>query len=55
MFVPMFEQGENSVLPLSIKELAPSTSRVPLIIGFCDKEAAMGFTREFFVSITIPL
>ncbi|XP_065218915.1 esterase E4-like [Planococcus citri] len=42
-FTHTFDQGENSILPLPAGELAPSTLRVPIMVGFCDKEAAMGF------------
>ncbi|XP_065211383.1 esterase FE4-like [Planococcus citri] len=35
------EPGENSPLQISPRKLIPSTNRVPVIIGFCEKEAAM--------------
>ena len=40
-FIPTAYPSENSPLPLSPEKLIPTTNRVPLMIGFCEKEAAM--------------
>ncbi|XP_065211385.1 esterase FE4-like isoform X2 [Planococcus citri] len=40
------EPGENSPLPVSPEKLIPTTNRVPIIIGFCEKEAAMAFIKH---------
>ncbi|XP_065202780.1 esterase E4-like isoform X2 [Planococcus citri] len=45
-FIPMSDSGENSVTPLSPEKLIPSTNRVPIMIGFCEREAAMAFVRQ---------
>ncbi|XP_065219358.1 juvenile hormone esterase-like [Planococcus citri] len=52
MFVPMFDDDEDSILPMSALDTIKSTPRIPLLIGFCDKEAAMAFTRKFNKTIT---
>ncbi|XP_065211405.1 esterase E4-like [Planococcus citri] len=44
-FVLTSEPGENSPIPLSPEKLIPSTNRVPLLIGFCEKEAIMGVAQ----------
>ncbi|XP_065202774.1 esterase E4-like [Planococcus citri] len=41
-YIPTVDPTENSPIPISPDKLAPSTNRVPIIIGFCEKEAAMG-------------
>ncbi|XP_065219197.1 esterase E4-like [Planococcus citri] len=38
-------ESENSILPYSFETLMKSSTGVPFIIGFCDKEAAMAFTK----------
>ncbi|XP_065211392.1 uncharacterized protein LOC135839328 [Planococcus citri] len=40
------EPGESSPLPLSPEQLISSTNRVPIMIGFCEKEACMTFLRH---------
>ncbi|XP_065211404.1 esterase E4-like [Planococcus citri] len=40
------EPGENSPIPVSPEKLIPSTNRVPIIIGFCEKEACMAFMKQ---------
>ncbi|XP_065202768.1 esterase E4-like [Planococcus citri] len=40
-FNPGSDYGENAVLAESYRSLIPSTNRVPIIIGFCDREGAM--------------
>ncbi|XP_065211386.1 esterase FE4-like [Planococcus citri] len=40
-FMATPEPGENSPLPIAPRKLIPSTNRVPVIVGFCEKEAAM--------------
>lgn len=40
--MPTPDSGENQVLSESFRSLIPSTNRVPIIIGFCEREAAMG-------------
>ncbi|XP_065202785.1 juvenile hormone esterase-like [Planococcus citri] len=47
LFTHIFNQGENLILPLSPKEMTPSMTRIPLIVGFCDNEAAVGFFPRF--------
>ncbi|XP_065219224.1 esterase E4-like [Planococcus citri] len=44
-FLPLSDPGENSVLPLSPDNLVPSTVRIPMMIGFCEHEAAMVFVK----------
>ncbi|XP_065211401.1 esterase FE4-like [Planococcus citri] len=39
------EPGENSPVPVSPEKLIPSTNRVPIIIGFCEKEACMAIAK----------
>ncbi|XP_065217622.1 esterase E4-like isoform X3 [Planococcus citri] len=52
-FVPTSDSsGENPVLPLSPNNLVPSTARIPLIVGFCEKEAALAFLRIFKSAMT---
>ncbi|XP_065202781.1 esterase E4-like [Planococcus citri] len=41
-FIPAEDASENSPLPSSPEKLIRSTNRVPIIIGFCQKECAMG-------------
>ncbi|XP_065202766.1 esterase FE4-like [Planococcus citri] len=43
IFLPTIDQGENAVLPESPRKLISSMMRIPLLIGFCDKESVMGF------------
>ncbi|XP_065217623.1 esterase E4-like isoform X4 [Planococcus citri] len=45
-FVPTSDtSGENPVLPISLKDLVPSTTRIPIMVGFCEKEAVMVFLK----------
>ncbi|XP_065202773.1 esterase E4-like [Planococcus citri] len=44
-FLPTYESpeySENSAIPLPPEELIPSTNRVPLMVGLCDREGIMG-------------
>ncbi|XP_065205757.1 juvenile hormone esterase-like [Planococcus citri] len=41
-FVPLGESSDNSPLPLSPDKLIASTNRVPIMVGFCEREGAMG-------------
>ncbi|XP_065202777.1 esterase E4-like [Planococcus citri] len=41
-FIPNAAPGEKSPLPVSPEKLIPSTNRVPILIGFCRREAAIG-------------
>ncbi|XP_065219414.1 esterase FE4-like [Planococcus citri] len=52
-FVPTQDQGNNAIVPLSPEELVPSTARIPLMVGFCDKEAAMVFTNEKYKNMLV--
>ncbi|XP_065211408.1 esterase FE4-like isoform X2 [Planococcus citri] len=40
------ESGENSPLPESLEKLIPTTNRVPIMIGFCENEAAPAFMKH---------
>lgn len=44
-------ESENSVLPYSYESFTKSSTEVPLMAGFCDKEAAMAFTSELIFQI----
>lgn len=39
--LPTIELSENSHIPKSPKKLIPATNRVPIMIGFCEREGAM--------------
>ncbi|XP_065202744.1 esterase E4-like [Planococcus citri] len=45
MFLPTVDQGENAVLPEFPRNLIPSTHRIPILIGYGEREAALGFAK----------
>ncbi|XP_065222437.1 esterase E4-like [Planococcus citri] len=47
-FVTTVDSGENAVLPTSNKqENLKSLTRIPLMVGFCEREAIFGFLRPY--------
>ena len=40
------ESSENSPLPVSPRKLIPHTNRVPIMIGFCQREACMAVVER---------
>ncbi|XP_065202739.1 esterase E4-like [Planococcus citri] len=44
LFVPTVDHGENAILP-EPRNLIQSTPRIPLMIGYGERESALGFTR----------
>ncbi|XP_065202735.1 esterase E4-like [Planococcus citri] len=53
IFLPTIDHGENAVLPIFPRELIPKTSKIPLIIGYCDLESALGFVPGFIRTSTM--
>ncbi|XP_065202770.1 esterase E4-like [Planococcus citri] len=53
-FLPTDEPGKNTPLPLPMRELIPGTNRVPIMVGFCEREGAMALAilRTFKRSIS---
>ncbi|XP_065221847.1 esterase FE4-like [Planococcus citri] len=51
--IPTPEPGENSPLQVPVRELIPSMNRVPIMIGFCEREGCMALAllRNFKRSI----
>ncbi|XP_065202746.1 esterase E4-like [Planococcus citri] len=45
IFLPSVDQGENAVLPEFPRNLIPSTHRIPILIGYCERESALGFAK----------
>ncbi|XP_065202737.1 esterase E4-like [Planococcus citri] len=45
LFIPTIDHGENAVLPEFPRNLIPSTSRIPFMIGYGERESALGFAR----------
>ncbi|XP_065202765.1 esterase E4-like [Planococcus citri] len=44
-FLPTYEPGENSTMPLRPDKLIPSINRVPVLFGCCEREGVMGLIR----------
>ncbi|XP_065202738.1 esterase E4-like [Planococcus citri] len=53
IFLPTIDQGKNAVLPVFPRELIPSTSRIPLIVGYGDLETVLGFCPGFMRESTL--
>ncbi|XP_065211455.1 esterase E4-like [Planococcus citri] len=47
-FVTTIDSGDDAVLPLSTREQQiESTARIPIMIGFCEREASMALTKIY--------
>ncbi|XP_065222438.1 esterase FE4-like [Planococcus citri] len=47
-FVPTIDSGENAIIPTPSKEeYLKSLARIPLMVGFCQREAMMGFLGPY--------
>ncbi|XP_065219165.1 carboxylesterase 1D-like [Planococcus citri] len=46
-FLTTSYEGEGSIIPVYPDNLIPSTSRIPIMVGFCEHEAAMVFLNIF--------
>ncbi|XP_065205733.1 esterase E4-like [Planococcus citri] len=45
VFTPTVDCGENGILPEFPRNLIQSTSKIPLLFGYCDRESILGFAQ----------